>query len=352
VGIDANPASCFAARVKTNWSLQGWRLKELLEEVDRKQQRSLRYRHLSDPTFEYLLLSGMIKRGWISREPLRKAIAIKSSIHGLATSRPYRDALLLALLSEVIQGASNVKFGPELYCAKKKRNADVFGGFEVRVEQFASDLKKVSSLTAGDIHVFEGDSRRCYEVLKDRMNIRYDAAICSPPYPTEHDYTRNSRLELVMLENVLNRADLRAIKEQMIRSHTKNIYKDDNDSSFVKEHPTIKQLVQKLERKTKGVEHGFGRLYSTVILEYFGGMRRHLKSVHKLLKRGAKCAYVVGDQASYEGVHISTANILESIASEVGFELCGIEHWRNRWSTSLSRRISENILVLQKSQRK
>ncbi len=351
VGIDANPSSCFAAKVKTNWSLQSWRLKQLLEEVGRKQQRALRYRHFSDPTFEYLLLSGMIKRGWISREPLRKAIAIKSSIHALPTSSSYRDALLLALLSEVIQGASNVKFGPEVYCAKKKRNADVFGGFEILVNRFASDLKKVSTLTAGDVRVFEGDSRQCYNVLKGRMTVRYDAVICSPPYPTEHDYTRNSRLELVMLEDVLSRADLRRIKQRMIRSHTKNIYKDDNDASLVEEHPIIKQLVQKLERKTKGVEHGFGRLYSTVILEYFGGMRRHFKDVGKLLKPGAKCAYVVGDQASYEGVHVPTADVLASMAPEVGLKLCGIEHWRNRWSTSLSKRISENILILEKTRK-
>jgi hypothetical protein len=348
VGIDANPSSCFASRVKTNWSIQSWRLLELLEDVEQKQRRSLRYTHDSDPTCEYLLSSGMIKRGWISREPLRKAIAIKSSILNLATSPRYRNALLLALLSEVILGASNIKFGPELYCGKKKRDVDVFAGFEARVNQFANDLRKVSSLAAGDVEVFQGDSRKCYEILKTQTTVRYSAGICSPPYPTEHDYTRNSRLELAMLENVVDRTTLRAIKEQMIRSHTKNIYKDDNDSRLVEKHLALKKLVARLERKTKNLDHGFGRLYSTVVLEYFGGMRRHFKSMRKLLKPHAKCAYVVGDQASYEGVHIPTADILGSIAGEVGFAVLEIEHWRNRWSTSLSKRISENILILQK----
>jgi hypothetical protein len=321
---------------------------ELLEQVRVKQIRSLRYKHISDPSFEYLVSSGMVRRGWISREPLRKAIAIKSSIESLATTSAHKNALMLALLSEIIQGASNVKFGPELYCGKKKRNFDVFAGFEKRVKAFASDLEKVSLLQAGKVRVFEGDSRKCYDILGNHRKRRYTAAICSPPYPTEHDYTRNSRLELAMLENVVDRATLRAIKEQMIRSHTKNIYSEDNDSVLVEKHVVIKKLVSELDRKTKDTDHGFGRLYSTVVLEYFGGMRRHFKSLRKLLKPDAKCAYVVGDQASYVGVHISTAEILGSLAAEVGFEVVDIEHWRNRWSTSLSKRISENILILQK----
>jgi hypothetical protein len=137
VGIDANPSSCFAARVKTTWTLNIQTLLNLLGDVTREQSRALSRDHTTDPTYKYLESSGMIERGWISPEPLRKAIGIKSTITKLNVSTPYRNALMLALLSEVVQDASNVKFGPELYCSKKKEDADVLGGFEARVKTFA-----------------------------------------------------------------------------------------------------------------------------------------------------------------------------------------------------------------------
>src|ERR1041385_5175828 len=39
IGIDANPSSCFAANVKTNWRLNPDRLLELSEEVESKVRR-------------------------------------------------------------------------------------------------------------------------------------------------------------------------------------------------------------------------------------------------------------------------------------------------------------------------
>jgi hypothetical protein len=346
VGIDANPSSCFAARVKTNWKLRSHRLLELLEEVGPKQRRALRYEHLSDATYRYLESSGMIARGWISPEPLRKAIAIKASVAKLATSTAYKNALTLALISEVINSSSNIKFGPELYCAKRKSDADVFAGFERRVRTFAADLKKVALLEAGVIHVFQGDSRECYEVAKGCATTPYAAAICSPPYPSEHDYTRNARLELAFLEEVSDLESLRAIKRSMIRSHTKNIYKGDTDSDLVRDYSQIAAIFKILKEKTRDCTHGFGKLYPKVVVEYFGGMKRHFISMKKLLQPGGYCAYVVGDQSSYSQVPIPTAEILSALATSAGFKTIRIEQWRTRWSTSTSKSVQENILIL------
>ncbi|MBC8030646.1 MAG: hypothetical protein H7Z16_11090 [Pyrinomonadaceae bacterium] len=351
VGIDANPSSCFSARVKTNWTLKSGRLLDLLDDVEKRQRLRLRSdtKYLSHTTTRYLQSTGMLKRGWISAEPLRKSIAIKSSIENLPTSASYKNALTLALISEIVLGASNVKFGPELYCVTEKEDADVFAGFEKRVRKMGSDLNAIASLNPGGVEIFQGDSRKCYELLKPTITGRFSAGICSPPYPTEHDYTRNARLELVFLGLVSDRESLRAIKEKMIRSHTKNIYKDDDDAALVTRHKAIKRIVKELERKTKDIDHGFGRLYPTVISEYFGGMRRHFKSIRRLLKPNAMCAYVVGDQSSYLQVHIPTAKILSSLAKEVGFETDAIEHWRTRWSSATSKAVNENILILRKT---
>jgi hypothetical protein len=253
---------------------------------------------------------------------------------------------MLALISEVINSSSNIKFGPELYCAKRKSDADVFAGFGRRVRTFASDLEKVAALKAGKIHVFQGDSRDCYEVMKHCSTAPYAAAICSPPYPSEHDYTRNARLELAFLEEVSDRETLRAIKRSMIRSHTKNIYKGDTDAEMVRDDSQIAVIFESLKEKTKDCTHGFGKLYAKVVVEYFGGMKRHFNSMKKLLQPGSYCAYVVGDQSSYAQVPIPTAEILSGIATSIGFKTIKIEQWRTRWSTSTTKGVQENILIL------
>src|SRR5216683_292535 len=351
VGIDANPASCFSARVKTNWALNPDRLLELANEIERNVGRYVNRKqaHKSDPTYKYLDESGMLSRKWISSKPLRKTIGLKNCIADLRTTSAYRSALMLALIAEVIRGASNVKFGPELYCGPVKRDAKVFKRFKSRVQSMADDLRVVSQVKFGKATVIQGDSRRrsTFSAACRKNGISW--VICSPPYPTEHDYTRNSRLELAFLEEVLDLESLRSIKKTMIRSHTKGIYVGDHDELFVSGNRLIENVVSALEPKVQTKSHGFAKLYPKVVREYFGGMKRHFKSIKPFLARDAQCAYVVGDQSSYLQVHIPTATILSGIAEEVGFETVEIKHWRSRWSTTTSREVHENILILKNS---
>lgn len=349
VGIDANPASYFATKVKTTWNLLGSRLAELCQEIRQRYPKvacdtpSLR----RDQTYVYLENSGMIERGWISLQPLWKALAIKACIGKLRTSSKYKNALTLALIAEVTHGASNVKFGPELYCGDSRVDHDVLSGFCKRVLQMTEDLDRVTKIEAGIAQVVLGDARDCSGALNGLSRNRFTALITSPPYPTEHDYTRNARLELAFLEEVSDRESLRRIKRRMIRSHTKGIYKQDSDSELVEQNKAVQRIVTTLQRKVRHKDHGFARLYPKVVKEYFGGMKKHLASIKPILSSGARCTYIVGDQSSYLRVHIPTSEILSSVAGEVGFKTLEIRHWRKRWSTTTARELDENILVLQ-----
>lgn len=349
VGIDANPASFFISQVKTNWSLRGDRLSELCNEIRELYPRALRNTssRRRDPTYVYLESSGMIERGWISPLPLHKALTIKSCIQNLKTTKKYRNALMLALIAEVTYGASNVRFGPELYCGESKDDHDVLLGFCKRVQQMASDLDRVTGIDSGIAEVFLGDSRECSRVLDGVCKGSFAGVISSPPYPTEHDYTRNARLELVFLEEVSDRESLRRIKKRMIRSHTKGIYKQDSDAKLVEANDSVQSIVRTLKRKVRYKNHGFARLYPKVVEEYFGGMKQHLMSIKPVLSPASRCAYILGDQSSYLRVHIPTAEVLSSVAAEVGFKTLEIRRWRKRWSTTTCRELDENILILE-----
>jgi DNA methylase len=350
VGIDANPSSCFAASVKTDWGLRPSKLLALLPQV------AVQYKRLienpsslkTDATYKYIFESGMLQRKWIGNQRLLKAIAIKRAINKVDAKRTYKQALHLALMTEVVNTASNVRFGPELYCGEPRKYIDLLVSFRERVREMSRDLGVMRDMGGANAKVLQGDARSCSLLLKRKGYRRFHAVICSPPYPAEHDYTRNSRLELAFLEAVDDRRSLQKIKRRMIRSHTKNIYEGDHDGDLVKDSRVLDKIANRIKQKIKTKTHGFARLYPKVLLEYFGGMKRHFEEVIKVLSPGAHCAYVVGDQSSYLRVHVPTAKILGELAKKAGFQHVQITRWRSRWSTTTSRSIDENILVMQK----
>lgn len=346
--VDANPVGCFATKVKSTWSLDR---KVLLKSVDSILVRARRWRKKTkrlteDPTVLYILKAGMIDRRWISLRRLWDVIAIKWAIRRSRLTLGLKRALFLALMNELVHTASNVRFGPELYCGKKIRTRDIFIAFRRKVRSMAKDLMATKNVVPGKTFVRRGDSRAVDRSWLKTPRGGFDALITSPPYPTEHDYTRNTRLELAFLEDVTDLDSLRVIKKAMIRSHTKGIYIDDNDDSHVTKFTRLQRIIRRIEKKATGYTDGFARLYGKTTAEYFGGMRRHFSSIKKQLKPNAKCAYVVGDQSSYFQIRIPTAEILSEIAIEEGFRFVKIRTWRERWSTSTSKYIREHILYL------
>jgi hypothetical protein len=275
-----------------------------------------------------------------------KSIYLKNAILSLDAPKGIKNLLILALIDEVLSDASNIKFGPQPYCSNPKEDADVLNGFLTRAEKMVSDLKLVKKLASVESRVYQGDSRKCNSTVDSSITI--SAVICSPPYPGEHDYTRHSRLELAFLEAVTDKETLQQVKRQLIRSNTKNIYKGDKDFELVSENPALASIVQEIDRRAKHKTHGFARLYSTVVLEYFGGMKRHLQNLHSMLQPRAQCAYVVGDQSSYLQVYIPTASILADIAKEVGYDFVEIIPWRTAWASKTSKKVDENILIFRK----
>jgi hypothetical protein len=68
-----------------------------------------------------------------------------------------------------------------------------------------------------------------------------------------------------------------------------------------------------------------------------------------IMKSGGRYAIVVGDQASYLGIHVPTAKILANIAVSCGFIVEQSFLWRTRWATKTSRLMKEHALILRKN---
>ncbi len=108
------------------------------------------------------------------------------------------------------------------------------------------------------------------------------------------------------------------------------------------------EIADAIERRRLelGKTSGFERMYPRVTKLYFGGMTRHLAELRKVLRPGAKLAYVVGDQASYLRVMIRTGSILADIAKSLGYEVLSIDLFRTRLATATKEQLREEVVAL------
>jgi hypothetical protein len=373
IGIDANPVTAFASRVKTNWDIN-------LTEFDRRCveiQKAVRplLNAIGDPhsfqlTFDDLAcqpfpadklqhgkdmeeprwadIMALFPKDWISPLPFRKVMIIKQAIDRFPEDA-ITDLIKLALVSILVADASNLGFGPEVYLSRKREDADVYGAFVGKLRRMRADLESVQAIAEpGTTTIYCGDARQ----LMAMVNGPVDFVITSPPYPNEKDYTRITRLELVLLGFVRGKKDLRQVKKTMLRSHSRNIYADDNDSVYVADIPEIQAIAQEIEaeRIRRNATSGFEKLYHRVVTEYFGGMYRVLKELQQIMPVGSKLAFVVGDQMSYFRVPIQTARLISLIASrQLRYAEVDTAVWRTRLATATRANVEEHVLILERT---
>lgn len=345
IGIEASPMASFASMVKTNWTKKFLQLRKAGETVVEKAiqtysqsgQPFLRF----NPEQEKIILSDSI-----SELPLHKCLILLNEIKAI-TDLEVRNLLLLAIAHVAVSSASNLRFGPEVGVRKnKKEDATVFEDFFRRVSIMAQDLELVANNLVTPSTVITADSRHVNLAIPEAS---IDAVVTSPPYPNEKDYTRTTRLESVLLGFLRDKNDLKRLKQDLLRSNTRNVYTKDSDDTLIPDGSTVDRIAKEIERRRIALNKtsGFERLYHRVTRLYFGGMKRHFLELQRFLRPGAKLAYVVGDQASYLQVMIRTGELLAEIAHEIGYDVIDLELFRTRISTATGHRLREEVLVLE-----
>ena len=372
LGCDAHPFAAMVSRVKTNWSLDLEDLAKRLKKILRWANAEAARHNLEALSLDALMLQEnaqingyrlseeeekLLPTGFLSQRPLQRLLVVRNAIERGTedASTGTREFLLVALAHVTANGAGNFAFGPEIYRTKPKPDYDVAGHFARQADLMIRELAQMqqSGLATTPAAVHETDARELTGVEN-----QISAVITSPPYPNEKDYTRTTRVESILLRIVSDRASLREVKSSMLRSNTRNIFVTDNDGEEVREFESIQKVCREIERRRIELnkDSGFEKLYHKVVSHYFGGMRRHLRALRPKLKRGARLAYVVGDQLSFLMVPVATATLLAEVAEAEGFKKIGCDLWRERVGTKVRNsianertvRVREEILLLQK----
>ncbi len=88
----------------------------------------------------------------------------------------------------------------------------------------------------------------------------------------------------------------------------------------------------------------------SVLLGFYSDMpqlREHKKNLLRPhLRKGARLAYVVGDQASFFRLMIRTGQLLADIAERLGYTVESVDLFRTRLATVTKARLREEVLVL------
>ena len=361
-GIEANPIVWFASRVKTTWSVDIEKLAAANERICSLLKREFEVRGLgearpasssrsnSTPNGLFKLTpeqEDLIPEGFISPRPLQKVLLVKKHVER-QRDQQIRDLHRLALAAILVEKVGNLGFGPEVYRTKAKPDVDVLQAFRVKLADMLSDLQLLHTKDkwkAAKCNILFGDARQL-RVLEVKPSL----VITSPPYPNEKDYTRSTRLEAVLLGFLRDKKDLRLIKEGLVRSNTRTVFKKTSNS--LDDYPilSVRRVAEEIERKRVelGKTSGFEKLYHQVVLLYFWDMRQHLLNLFRKLRPRASLAYVVGDQMSFFRVHIRTGRIIAELAESVGYTVTGIDLWRERRSTTTGLNLREEVVLLEK----
>lgn len=344
IGVEANYFAQFASDVKTDWDVNPENLKQISLDISNNVNKVLSQNNtkvlkkLPDAKQKLLIKNSL------SPKPLHKTLCLLEEINKYNDEACYGH-LRLALANALVFSISNLRFGPEVGAGKIKKDAPVVELWQNEINKICHDIEFVKGKPYPKSKIILGDSR----VIDDFIPTQsIDAVITSPPYPNEKDYSRTTRLETVVLGFVDDMKHLRALKKTFIRSNTRGVYKNDSDRIYVEDNSKVQKLVAEIENRRiqLGKTSGFEKLYPKVTEEYFGGMKKHLISLQKVLKPGAQLAYVVGDQASYLRVMIRTGEILADIAVGLGYNLERIDLFRTRYATATKENLREEVLVL------
>ncbi|MGH7932208.1 MAG: DNA methyltransferase [Candidatus Binataceae bacterium] len=361
VGLERNPMACFASRIKASWNIDPDGLMAHAHEVALLALRRLQSERIEDepalPLFAAKVRSTppilrdlpdetrkLLLGHSISPLPLHKALVLLDALEEKRDER-FDGHERLAFAKAMVFNASNLQFGPEVGVGLPKPDAAVVRPWLKAVEMMASDIRELSDRSDAPSLTYQGDARRVSEILEP---LSVDVVITSPPYPNEKDYTRTTRLESVLLGFVRDKQGLRSLKQDLVRSNTRSVYKDDTDDRLIAENEEIEGIAQAIENRRIALRKtsGFERQYARVTKLYFGGMARHFADLRSVLRPGAQLAYVVGDQASYLRVMIRTGKLLADIATSLGYEVTGIDLFRTRLATATKATLREEVVIL------
>lgn len=340
IGIDVNPVASFVSKTKSTFGIDPNKFAEEYRKILKDYNSISTYLNTLKLKSDFIEKMGFMEvNQWLKPRVQNDVAFMKERISEIEDCK-IRNLFKLALIAAAIK-ASNVSFCPGTSFYPFRNRPSFIEAFKQEISIIYEDLSllKKMKIHYGKSKIYNKDCRKISSFIKNKS---VDFVITSPPYPNDLEYTRQTRLELFLLDFVKNIKDVKKIKQRMIKSSTKLIY-GESSTKYVKSFSSIHDIVEKLELKF--ADKNWGWDYPKMVSEYFGDMFIVLKNLKSVIKPGSYSLFVVGDQ-TYKGVLIPVGKILTELALSLGYSDATTELFRVRKSTIHDIPLNEEIVIL------
>lgn len=342
IGFDSNPLMTFISEVKTTWNIDLQLFKQVVVKLSEQfveQIKNYDKLQLKKGFLEFMPKKELNQ--WLSPSLQKEANLLKNLIDKIVNVE-IKNLLLLSMSKSCFE-ASYVSLCPGTTFYPFREKEEFWDIFTKRTIQIFEDLQSIQKHNNYGKSKLINDS--CLNASQYIEKETIDFIVTSPPYPNDLEYTRQTRLELYLLDFVKEMNDIQQIKRTMVKGSTKLIFKESNSENYIAKFKDIQVVSDKIYEQTKDKNWGFD--YPRMVREYFGDMYLCMKEFYDLLKPQAHFLQVVGDQ-TIKGVYIPVCDILIEMAQEIGYKNCRKELFRMRRSTGHNIALPEEIVIIQK----
>ncbi len=274
-----------------------------------------------------------IERWWDERH-LEFLSCVKGEIDKQSSAAlEVRDLLLVAFCRAVID-LSNAAFNHQSMSFKNKKNGNGHQQPELWPEELFNGLpftSYVDTILESAAHNPVGNANVCKcdaRDIDDLPESEFDLLITSPPYPNRMSYIRELRPYMYWLGYLkeareAGEMDWEAIGGTWgIATSRLNDWCLDTETFFPEYLTDILQRIAKSDGKS-------GELLSKYVGKYFEDMWKHFLSVKKVMRRGGRLHYIVGNSKFYDCL-VPAEKIYQDMLTEAGFLSAEVEVIRKR----------------------
>lgn len=244
-------------------------------------------------------------RYWFDDYARRQLAALSSAICRVRDDAT-RDVLWCGFSRLIITKKSGASLAMDLSHSRPHREftrapVKPFNRFISAIDTVVSNCPQLGSGTVGPATVVKrGDARKL-----DTESGSIDLVLTSPPYLNAIDYMRCSKFSLVWMGHTVS--EIRQIRGESVGAEI--------SSYEALEAPWVKSLIKDLRLKPTLSTHDHA-----LLARYVWDMGHALAEVSRVLRRGGRAVYVVGDSTS-RGTFIPNSLIVTAVAQAHGLSL-------------------------------
>lgn len=250
-------------------------------------------------------------RYWFDSYSRRQLAALSRTI-GRVHDHDIRDVLWCSFSRLIISKQSGASLAMDLSHSRPHRVFDraptrPFNKFLSAIEMVTLNCPQHRRGPVGPTTKAQLGDARALSIANESI----DLVLTSPPYLNAIDYIRCSKFSLVWMGYCLG--ELRQTRSDSIGS--------EHSSASARDDKGVRQIIKDLQLTPKLDDREYN-----VLCQYVFDMRNALSEVYRVLVRGGRAVYVVGE-STLKGTYIRNSAVISAVAALAGLTLKG-SHYR------------------------